>query len=302
MEAVLLAGLLRKFAITHIHNHLGDSSGTITMLASRLADITFSISVHGPHIFFDAPSWALNEKARHSTFIACIGYFCRSQMMLNVDKEHWNKLQIVRCGVDTQSFEFRLPERMARHLTYTGRLSVEKGLPVLLESLSDLVRRGFELRLSVLGDGPDRGFLESYAHRIGVSAHVDFLGYVDQATIRSTLRASDMFVLPSFAEGIPVALMEAMASGVPVIATQVGGVSELIVDGKTGQVVGASDRAGLTEAIARYARDLDFCRKVAVGARSMVEAEFEIHRQVDVLAGLFDPSTSDRMPAGIAGI
>jgi glycosyltransferase involved in cell wall biosynthesis len=289
-EALLLAGMLRQDGAEHLHNHFGDNSGTVAMLAAKLARIPFSITIHGPHIFFEAPHWALARKTERSSFIATIGHFCTSQMMLNSAKEHWEKFEIVRCGVDPTKLEYVAPSRAATELVYVGRLSVEKGLPVLFDSISQLLARGVNVSLAVLGDGPDREFLENLAATMGISDRVHFKGFVDQATIVTTLRASDVFVLPSFAEGIPVALMEAMAIGTPVIATYVGGIPELVVHGETGQLVYPSDASALADAIDRYASDLAYCKRISRQARSKVEAEYDIEDQVDKLAMLFGKS------------
>jgi glycosyltransferase involved in cell wall biosynthesis len=141
-----------------------------------------------------------------------------------------------------------------------------------------------------MGDGEDRHFLEQLARQKEIDDSVIFAGFVDQATIAKTLRASDIFVLPSFAEGIPVALMEAMAMGVPVIATYVGGVIELVVDQRTGLMVSPSDSVGLASAIARYIDDEAFRQTIAKNAREKIESEFNTEDQVDKLAQLFTQS------------
>lgn len=287
LEAILLSRYLQEDRIEHVHNHLGDSSGNVTLFAALILDIPFSISIHGPHIFFDAGSWALDVKARHASFIACIGYFCRSQLMLNIDKADWDKLKIVRCGIAPDAYRFRLPDPGVEKLLFVGRLDVEKGIPILFASLKVLHRQGYEINLVLLGDGRDRKLLESMAAEMGLSDHVDFRGFVGQDVIAEELRSSDVFVLPSYAEGIPVSLMEAMATGIPVIATNVGGVTELVVNQETGQVVHASDELSLADAIARYSDQPEFYQRIAKNAREKVSEEFSIEEQVDVLARLF---------------
>lgn len=287
LEAIELAKKLKQDKIDHLHNHLGDNSGNVTLFAAKLAGIPYSISIHGPHIFFDGLYWALDKKTEHAKFISCIGHFCTSQMMLYSDKAHWSKFNIIRCGVDLNQFEFSEPERKAQKLVYVGRLSAEKGVPILFESLNLLKADGIDVELVLLGDGQDRQFLEQLSRDMGIEDRVIFKGFVDQDTIASTLRDSDMFVLPSFAEGIPVALMEAMAIGIPVITTYVGGVTELVIDGETGQVVYPSDPVGLADAIARYVDDQNFCRRIAINARDKVATEFNIEDQIDKLATLF---------------
>jgi len=287
-EAMLLSDLVKEYKVEHLHNHLGDNSGTVTLLAAKFAGITYSISIHGPHIFFDGLHWALDVKTAHSTFISCIGHFCTSQMMLYTNKQDWDKFKIVRCGIDPEQFSYRAPSEKISKLVYVGRLSAEKGVPVLFDSLQLLKSQGYEFELTLLGDGDARKDLEISAKAYGISQYVHFAGFVDQKTIASTLQASDIFVLPSFAEGIPVALMEAMAMGVPVIATYVGGISELVIDKVTGQMVYPSDKEGLAKAIAYYIDNPDECKQISINARDKVVAEFNIKDQVDKLATLLN--------------
>lgn len=286
-EAIALAELLTEDRIDHLHNHLGDNSGNVSMFAAKLAKIPFSISIHGPHIFFDGLYWALDKKTELARFIACIGHFCTSQMMLYADKSQWHKFKIVRCGIDLQQFDYQEPKGEAKKLVYVGRLSAEKGVPILFESIARLKARNIDVELNLIGDGTDRKFLEQLSFELGISERVRFSGFVDQQTIAQTLRDSDVFVLPSFAEGIPVALMEAMAIGIPVIATYVGGITELVIDGETGQMVYPSDPEGLANAIARYASDPGFCKKISKQAREKITNEFDIEDQVDKLAEIF---------------
>jgi glycosyltransferase involved in cell wall biosynthesis len=287
LEAVLLARCITEDSVEHLHNHFGDNGGTVTLLASTLAELPYSISIHGPHIFLDGLHWALDTKTEKAKFISCIGHFCTSQMMLYSDKDSWDKFIIVRCGIDLAQFDYRIPRGKAKKIVYTGRLSAEKGLPVLFDSIAQLKTRNYDIEVNLLGDGEDRKFLEQLTKEQGIDDVISFAGFVDQSTLVETLRSSDIFVLPSFAEGIPVSLMEAMAIGIPVIATYVGGVAELVIDQKTGQVVSPSDSLDLANAIARYIDDEVFCQTISKNARVKVENEFNIEDQVDKLAHLF---------------
>lgn len=287
VEAVQLAAQFQEDGIEHIHNHLGDNSGNVTMFASVISGIPFSISIHGPHIFFEAQYWALREKSQLATFISCIGDYCKSQMMLYADMADWKKFSIVRCGIDLTRFEYRQPAATIKDMVYVGRLSGEKGLPILFQSLQVLKSRDYSFKLKLLGDGEDRQFLQQEAQRMGLADNIEFLGFVDQATIARELRDSDIFVLPSFAEGIPVALMEAMAIGIPVVATYVGGVAELVVNKETGLTVFPSDVEGLANAIASYIDDPQLAKQISIQARQKVESEFNTVDQIDKLVRLF---------------
>jgi glycosyltransferase involved in cell wall biosynthesis len=286
-EAVILARLLRRQEISHLHNHLGDVSGTVTMLASALTGIGYSITVHGPHIFFDPTHWALREKVKFSRFIVCISHNCKSQMMLFSDQSDWDRFRIVHCGVDPNQFRHTEVRRQARKLLYVGRLAAEKGIPVLFESLKSLGQEEYDFELTLVGDGTERESLEELARLKGIADRVVFAGFASQEAVRDYLMQTDIFILPSFAEGVPVSLMEAMACGVPVIATHVGGIAELIEPGATGLLVPASDAVALRDAIASYLNDYGLREKVSRLGRDKVLSDFSLDKEVDKLARLF---------------
>lgn len=294
-EAVLLASRLRSDGIKHLHNHLGDNSGTATLLASLLAQVSYSITFHGPHIFFDPTHWALREKVRHARFIFCISHYCRSQIMLFSDAADWGKLKIVHCGVDTRRLFPVATRARAEKMLYTGRLSVEKGLSVLFESLKLLRDAGRNFELTLVGDGADRDKLQALAREIAIDRHLVFAGYRSQEEVGEYLRRSDIFILPSFAEGVPVSLMEAMATGIPVVATNVGGVAELVESERTGLLVPPADSAALAQAIARYQDDHELRLRVVSHGRERVIQQFNIEIEGQKLLDYF--STPENLPS-----
>lgn len=275
LEAGLLAERLRKEKIMHLHNHIGDSSGTVTMLASALGGFGYSFTLHGPGIFFEPYRWRIDQKILRAKFVCCISQFCRSQAMIFAPMEAWSKLKIVRCGVDPQLFErsskrgFEQSSEMlagpaalsmsrlavgvnsGQDLLFVGRLAAAKGLPVLLESLAQLRVSHPTIHLTVVGDGPDRSRLEQQVDALEIGRHVDFVGYKSPAAVRRYLRNADVFVMSSFAEGVPVVLMEAMVARLPVVATRIAGISELVEEGKSGFLVPPGDVGTLSDRISR---------------------------------------------------
>lgn len=286
-EAVILARALQRQGIEHLHNHLGDVSGTVTLLACTLTGIGYSMTIHGPHIFFDPTHWALREKLKYSRFVVCISHYCKSQMMLFSDQADWGRLLVIHCGVDVGQFRQIEVKPRARKLLYTGRLASEKGLPVLFESLKLLDQQGYDFELTLVGDGEERKSLEELAQQMDIAGRLVFAGFASQDGVRGYLLQSDVFILPSFAEGVPVSLMEAMACGIPVIATQVGGIAELIETGETGLLVPPSDPAMLRDAIARYLDNYDLRKKVSRLGRKKVMSDFSLDSEVDQLVRLF---------------
>jgi glycosyltransferase involved in cell wall biosynthesis len=272
-EAVVLAARMQDRGVVHLHNHIAKASCTVAMLASALSGIPYSFTLHGPDIFFEPHHWRLDEKIARAAFVACISNFCRSQAMLFSDPEHWDKLHIVHCGVDPARYE-AAGERAGGHLLFVGRLAAVKGVPVLIEALAAVRPLRPGLRLTLIGDGPDRRMLEALAREAGIGDAVEFVGYRSQAEVAATLATVDALVLPSFAEGLPVVLMEAMAAGVPVIATRVAGVPELVREGVHGLLVPPGDTGALAQAVLDLTGDPAKARRMGEAGREVVRREF----------------------------
>jgi glycosyltransferase involved in cell wall biosynthesis len=292
LEAGVLARHLREEQISHLHNHFADSSATVAMLAARLADLPFSFTLHGPTELFAPESWHLGEKIARAALVVCISHFARSQLMLFSDPAHWHKLRIVHCGVKPERYA-TAPDTAAdgpMKLLFVGRLAPVKGLRVLLEGF-EIARAAVPgITLTVIGDGPDRPWLDQTAQRIG---GISVLGYRSQQEVAQALGQSDVLVLPSFAEGVPVALMEAMASARPVIATRVGGVAELVEDGLSGKLVAPGDAQALAEAMIALGRDGLRRRAMGAAGRRKVSAEFDIDLEARWLKALFEDRAGD---------
>lgn len=286
-EALVLAQHLRRTGCGHVHTHFANSSATVGVLAARLAGVGFSFTLHGPSDLFEAAHWRLDTKIAEARFVACISHFARSQAMLNADPEHWSKLRIVHCGVVPEVYQTPVPAetRAGLWLIFVGRLAPVKGLRILLEALAEALRTSPDMSLTIVGDGPDRAALEALAAPLGDA--VTFTGALSQAEVATRLARHDALVLPSFAEGVPVVLMEAMASGKPVLATRVAGVAELVTDGESGYLVSPGDTAGLTTRLLDLARDPDRRIKMGQAGRRKVAAEFDIRQEAAWLARLF---------------
>lgn len=279
LEAGIVAHQIKKRQIQHLHNHFPDSSGTVAMLAAELGGFSFSFTMHGPYIFFEPLRWRLDEKLKRALFVCCISYFCRSQGMIFAPMEQWKRMHIVHCGVDPALFEQVSHHQIGTRLLYTGRLAAVKGLPILLESLVALKTTHANVLLTVVGDGPDRAQLEQMTAQLGLTENVKFVGYQSQAKVRQYMQETDVFVLPSFAEGVPVSLMEALAAGVPVVTTQIAGVSELVENGVSGYLVPPGNTALLAERIAALLADPQLRTQFGAAGRAKIEQEFNIHNE-----------------------
>lgn len=286
-ESGVLAQELQHRQIRHIHNHIADSSCTVAMLAAELCGARFSFTIHGPYIFFEPYRWSLEEKIKRASFVVCISNFCRSQCMLFSPFEQWSKLHIVHCGVEPHLFPARIHKGLGKKLLYIGRLAAAKGLPVVFECLVTLRQcLPCSLELTIVGDGPDRGKLEKQVSELKLDSIVRFVGYQSQANIRRYLQATDIFVLPSFAEGVPVSLMEAMASGIPVISTQVGGICELLKDGESGYLVAPGDTTQLAHRIKKLYSSPELRQAFGESGRRYVQQEFNIEKETQELLKL----------------
>ncbi|MCJ8283527.1 MAG: glycosyltransferase family 4 protein, partial [Rivularia sp. ALOHA_DT_140] len=281
--AGILAQEIKRRQIPHLHNHFGDSSCSVAMLASALGGFSYSFSLHGPYIFFQPYHWRLDEKINRALFISCISNYCRSQGMIFAPIQKWNQMHIVHCGIDPALFKIVSHQGRGHRLLYVGRLAAVKGLPILLEALKSLKLQHPDITLTVVGDGGDRTDLEQMTVDLGLSKNVNFVGYKSQVEVRKYFEETDVFVLSSFAEGVPVVLMEAMASGVPVVATQIAGVSELVENGVSGYIVPAGDRKSLTQNIEKLLNDSELRAKFGTTARKKVETEFNINLEAKKL-------------------
>jgi colanic acid/amylovoran biosynthesis glycosyltransferase len=283
IEAGVLAQELRSRRIDHLHNHFADSSCTVSMLAATLAGIRFSFTLHGPYIFFEPYRWKLNLKIQQALFVICISHYCRSQAMLFSDPAEWNKLHIVHCGINLDRYQPVTHQSGQKRLLYIGRLSAAKGVPILLQAVAAVALQHPNLQLTIVGDGPDRQSLELQASQLGISDHLNFVGYQSQEAVCQYLQNCDIFMLPSFAEGLPVVLMEAMATGIPVIATAIAAISELVEDGINGYLVPPGAVEPLAQRLDQLISDSQLRQTLGQAGRTKVEQAFNLHCEVNSL-------------------
>lgn len=250
LEATVLAQELLNRNVELLHNHLGESSATVAMLASALAGIPYSQTIHGSYVFRAPERWALATKIIRSSFTACISEFTRSQCLVHVPLSEWHRLHVVRCSPALRFLTDEpkpAPER--RRLLWVGRMCEEKGIPVLIEAACRLATNGVAFELTLVGDGPLRGIVEDEIQRSGLSSRVRLTGWLSSEQVREEIEESRALVVPSFAEGLPVVIMEALAMARPVIATCIAGIPELIDNAENGWLVPAGAVEPLAEAM-----------------------------------------------------
>jgi glycosyltransferase involved in cell wall biosynthesis len=292
-EAVRVWRLLRARGLQHLHVHFANAAATVALLAAELGrgdGMTWSFTMHGPREFDDVEHFALPEKVRRASFVACIGEFCRAQLMRFSDEDQWAKLEIVRCGLDPTVFAPRTEpaDDGVLRVLCVGRLVADKGQSLLVEAVARLRRDGVPVEAHLVGDGPSRPRIEQAVQRLGVQDAVHLHGSVGQDRIRELYAAADVFCLPTFAEGVPVVLMEAMAMEVPVITTAVQGIPELVEPGRTGVLVRPGSVDVLVEALRGVAQDGERFRSLAVAGRERVERDYDIRANAAGLEACFE--------------
>ncbi|CAD5919053.1 Putative colanic acid biosynthesis glycosyltransferase WcaL [Planktothrix tepida] len=249
-EACVLFHWLSQDKIDHLHVHFGTNSATVALLCQALGGPPYSMTIHGPEEFDKVSAIALPEKIKRAQFVVAISSFGKSQCQRWCDYQDWSKIQIVHCGVDPMFLDHpfvRLPSE--RRFVCVGRLSEQKGHLLLVEAVNQLVKAGFEFKLIFVGDGPLRPEIEQLINRFGLENYIEITGWATNTQVQQQILSSQVFVLPSFAEGLPVVLMEALALSRPVISTYIAGIPELVEPGKNGWLVPAGSLEDLTLAL-----------------------------------------------------
>lgn len=293
-QAVVLFHYCRRAGLRHIHAHFANVASDIALLAAEIGGPrwSWSFTMHGPTEFYDVSWFRLGKKVELAAFVVCISDFARSQLMGLVHALHWPKLRVVHCGVDADALQPRAasnggPEAPIRILC-VGRLVSLKGQLVLLEAVAALIANGQELRLELVGDGPMRSQLERTARELGIEGCVEIAGSLGHPVVLERMRRADVFCLPSFAEGVPVVLMEAMALGVPVVTTRVMGIPELVEDGVSGLLVAPGSRDELVAALRRVIDHESLRLSLGSGARQRVEDEYGLSSSAARLRMIFE--------------
>jgi glycosyltransferase involved in cell wall biosynthesis len=289
-EACALVRWLRADReIQHLHAHFGTNSTTVAMLTRLLGGPSYSFTVHGPEEFDHPVELSLGEKIERASAVIAVSSFGRSQLFRWIPHTEWSKVHVVRCGVDA-AFLAAGPQPVAdnRRLVCVGRLSEQKGQLLILDALAVLVAEGVACEIVLAGDGPMRAVVEERARALGIGAALRITGWISNATVREEIIAARALLLPSFAEGLPVVLMEALALGRPAISTYVAGIPELIADGVNGWLIPAGSADAVVEAVKRALGTpaAELARMGQAGARA-VAARHDAHREAGRLAALF---------------
>jgi glycosyltransferase involved in cell wall biosynthesis len=289
VEALILMKWMADRSLDHVHVHFATPASTVALILAGMAPVTFSVTVHGPDEFYDVHGYNLAEKVAASRFVVCISFFARSQMMKLADGRNWPKFDLARLGVDCSHFSPATRREMPEpfEILCVGRLISTKGQRILIEAIAQLIEDRRRVRLRLIGDGPDRKYLESLVAERKLSGQISFEGSINQERIRAFYAAADIFALASFAEGIPVVLMEAMAMEIPCVASNINGIPELIRDGIDGLLVAPSDVQGLCAALSRLMDERALRESIGKAGRLRVEEHYNLSRSADRMAAIF---------------
>lgn len=249
-EACTVRRWMKKQGTAHIHAHFGTNSAEVAMLACELGSGRYSFTVHGPDEFDRPAALNLLEKIRRAAFIVAISSYTRSQLMRWSRPADWPKINVVHCGLEPGFYREETPPVGASDkFVCVGRLTEQKGHLLLLDAMRMVFDRGHAFTLVLVGDGELREPIRQRSVELGLEPFVRIAGWLSGAEVRTELLSARALLLPSFAEGLPVAIMEAMALRIPVITTFVAGIPELVVEGETGWLVPAGDQSLLSAAI-----------------------------------------------------
>jgi glycosyltransferase involved in cell wall biosynthesis len=250
-EACALAAQLRKNSVERLHAHFGTNAAAVAMLCRALGGPSYSFTVHGPEEFDKPDLLHLRDKIQHCDGVFAVSHFGRSQLYRHCTHDQWSKVHVVPCGLDSAFLDSppAAPVPAAPRLVSVGRLSEQKGQLLLIEALAELHRRGHAFHLTLVGDGEMRGEVEAAIERYHLGDKVELAGWADEAGIKRHVLAARALILPSFAEGLPVVIMEALALGRPVVSTYIAGIPELVEPGRSGWLVPAGSVGDLVSAL-----------------------------------------------------
>jgi colanic acid/amylovoran biosynthesis glycosyltransferase len=284
-EAILVGRYMRQRGISHVH---ASFSATVALIISRTFPVTMSFGVYGFGELHNPSETHLTKLIQGALFVRPNSRHGRGQLMLSSHRDEWPKLIYVPLGINAGEFAPGPPRAISAppNLLCVGRLAPEKGQELLLEAIAGLKGEGRPVHLRLVGDGPDRMWLENRATELGIASNVEFAGWVDQDRLMTLYAETDVFVLSSLAEGIPMVLMEAMALQIPCVAPCITGIPELIEHGVDGMLFAVADVEDLTRKIRDLLDSPELCAQMGRQARARVGRDYDMARNTERFAAV----------------
>lgn len=251
-EALMLLDEMEAEGIDHVHVHFGTNSTAVAQIMRAMGGPSYSFTVHGPDELDDPIGLSLGSKIDDSAFVVAITNFCAGQLRRWVGYDQWSKIQVVHCTVGDEFFSQAKPvDPDSKALVCVGRLSTQKGQLLLVDAFADAIERGVDAELVLAGDGDMRPEIEALAKRRGIEDRVRITGWISGDQVREEITKARAMVLPSFAEGLPMVIMEAFALGRPVLSTYIAGIPELVVDRENGWLIPSGSKEAIVTGIER---------------------------------------------------
>jgi colanic acid/amylovoran biosynthesis glycosyltransferase len=288
------ARLMERDQVRHVHCHFANHPALAGFVIHRLTGIPFSFTAHGSDLHVDRHMLA--EKVAEAAFVTTVSEFNRDVIIRHCGGRGSDKVHVIHCGVDTGAFAPNGASAAAGRplrVLCVGTLHEVKGQSHLVEACRRLAATGVDVHCTLVGDGPDRDRLARQIETASLGGRVVLRGALTRGEVIAALHDADVVAAPSVParngkrEGIPVALMEAMAAGVPVVASDLSGIPELVEHDVTGLLVPPGDAEAIAAAIARLAADPQLRERLAASARERVCRDFALDRSVVELAGRF---------------
>jgi colanic acid/amylovoran biosynthesis glycosyltransferase len=296
-KVVLFAHQMKAAGINHVHAHFASHPAAAGFIIHRLVGIPYSFTAHGSDLHRDRHM--LCEKVAEAEVVVAISEYNRGLILSACQGNYRDKVTIIHCGVDTDVFQSRSQETPHEKgenpfmILCIGTLHEVKGQAYLIEACHKLLERRVDFVCHFVGDGPDRRSLMALAEQAGIAEKIRFHGRLTREEIARLLQDADVLAAPSVPtrdgrrEGIPVVLMEAMGSSVPVIASNISGIPELVEDKVTGLLVPPRDATSLTNALECYFADPDLRRRLGQAGREKVVRDFDLNKNAENLAKQF---------------
>lgn len=290
IEAIIVGQWMGRTGSSHLHVHFANSGLTVGYILSKIFPYTYSYTVHGFDVFYQVKPLTLKQKTMEALFVSCISQYTRSQLMKLTPFDQWEKLHVCRLGVDPENFKPSGNRSLKGpvQLLSIGRLIPGKGTYLLIQAAKEMIDRGYALNVSLVGDGPERESLKAQVKRLNLEDNVQFHGALNAEATLLKLKQADIFVLPSFSEGVPVSLMEAMSMEIPCISSRINGIPELIDHLQDGILCTPSSLEEIINGLELLLNDEKFREKIGKQARQRVLSQYNLTTNAKLIADRFE--------------
>ena len=291
LESLSAGSWFKSQNIHHVHTHF---STTVALMMSRYFDIDYSATIHGSGEFNDVVGFHMHEKVARAVMSVAISNYGSSQIQRASSPHDWKKIAVVRLGVDLDHFAARPnPTDDTFEVILVGRIESQKAQHILLRAIRLTKDRGHKIHLTLVGDGPMRPLIEKLIIELDLANEVTLAGAQNHDKVLDYYRRSNAFVCSSYAEGLPVVLMEAMAMEIPCISTWITGIPELIRDNIDGLLIPPASPEAIADAIERLIIEPGLAERIGKASRARIEDKYNLSKNVGALSDAFEKFVRD---------